>query len=151
MSSNHTEHYSLSQWEAEDKVLRTDFNEDNEKIDAALAAHAAGLAKLTAAAPKLGNCQVFYGSYRGTGTSGQSNPNSLTFDCRPVLVFLIDFNGALICLLRGNTNAAGTNSYASSVRATWGSNTVSWYGRDYVSQMNSQGDTYNWVALCKKD
>ena len=31
MPTNHTEHYSLSQWEAEDKVLRTDFNEDNAK------------------------------------------------------------------------------------------------------------------------
>ena len=36
MSSNHTPNYNLSQWEAEDKVLRTDFNADNAKIDAGL-------------------------------------------------------------------------------------------------------------------
>ena len=35
-----TEHYQLSQWEATDQVKRTDFNEDNAKLDAALAAKA---------------------------------------------------------------------------------------------------------------
>ena len=42
MASNHTTNYQLCQWEAADKVLRTDFNQDNAKIDAALAAIAAG-------------------------------------------------------------------------------------------------------------
>ena len=37
MSTNKTTHYQLNQWEAEDKVLRTEFNEDNQKIDGALA------------------------------------------------------------------------------------------------------------------
>ena len=36
MASNHTEHFSLNQWHADDQVLRTDFNEDNAKIDSAL-------------------------------------------------------------------------------------------------------------------
>ena len=36
MSTNHTTNYNLCQWEATDQVLRTDFNEDNAKIDAAL-------------------------------------------------------------------------------------------------------------------
>ncbi|WP_298025316.1 hypothetical protein [uncultured Dysosmobacter sp.] len=36
MASNHTQHYSLSQWQATDEVVRTDFNADNAKIDAAL-------------------------------------------------------------------------------------------------------------------
>ena len=31
-----TSNYQLNQWEAEDDFLRTDFNEDNAKIDAAL-------------------------------------------------------------------------------------------------------------------
>ena len=38
MASNYTENYGLCQWEATDGVLRTDFNEDNEKIDDALKA-----------------------------------------------------------------------------------------------------------------
>lgn len=33
----YTENYHLNQWDATDRVLRTDFNSDNQKIDAALA------------------------------------------------------------------------------------------------------------------
>ncbi|RHR10488.1 hypothetical protein DWX58_03570 [Pseudoflavonifractor sp. AF19-9AC] len=37
MASGQTSNYGLNQWAAEDKVIRTEFNEDNAKIDAALA------------------------------------------------------------------------------------------------------------------
>ena len=33
---NYTKNYHLNQWEPSDRVLRTDFNEDNRKIDEAL-------------------------------------------------------------------------------------------------------------------
>jgi len=36
MPSNFTSNYNLNQWEPDDRVLRTDFNADNTKIDAAL-------------------------------------------------------------------------------------------------------------------
>ena len=36
MATNHTTNYQLCQWEAADQVLRADFNEDNQKIDAAM-------------------------------------------------------------------------------------------------------------------
>ena len=36
MASNYTQNYGLCQWEATDQVLRTDFNQDNQKIDAAI-------------------------------------------------------------------------------------------------------------------
>ena len=48
MASNYTGNYNLCQWEATDAVLRTDFNEDNAKVDAALgtlAEQAAGKAE----------------------------------------------------------------------------------------------------------
>lgn len=48
MASNHTQHYGLCQWEATDAVLRTDFNEDNQKIDAALKNQAGSISDLTA-------------------------------------------------------------------------------------------------------
>ena len=38
MPANHTPNYNLNQWEPEDRVLRTDFNADNAKIDAAVQA-----------------------------------------------------------------------------------------------------------------
>jgi len=40
MASNYTSNYGLCQWQASDKVLRTEFNADNAKIDAALAGKA---------------------------------------------------------------------------------------------------------------
>lgn len=36
MASNYTNDFQLCQWEADDKVLRDDFNADNAKIEAAL-------------------------------------------------------------------------------------------------------------------
>ena len=38
---DYTQNYQLNQWEATDRVLREDFNSDNAKIDAAIAAAAA--------------------------------------------------------------------------------------------------------------
>ena len=37
MATNQTANYQLNQWEPTDQVLRTDFNADNAKLDAALA------------------------------------------------------------------------------------------------------------------
>ena len=74
MASNHTTNYQLCQWEATDKVSRTDFNEDNQKIDAAIASR--------------GNCKIKMGSYVGTGTAGTDFPVTLEFDIYPILVIL---------------------------------------------------------------
>ena len=87
MASNQTTNYGLNQWEATDQVLRTDFNADNAKIDAALK----GLADkdtelgeaLTSQATELskrGNCQLYYTSYVGTGTG----KTQLTFPAKPL-------------------------------------------------------------------
>lgn len=48
MASNCTENYGLCQWEATDAVLRTDFNEDNQKIDTELKTQAGNISDLTA-------------------------------------------------------------------------------------------------------
>ena len=44
----HTTNYNLNQWEAGDRVTRADFNADNAKIDAALAAAASGGCRVVA-------------------------------------------------------------------------------------------------------
>ena len=41
---NQTNNYQLCQWDGEDRILRTDFNADNAKIDAAIADNAAAIA-----------------------------------------------------------------------------------------------------------
>ena len=47
MASNQTANYGLCQWEATDAVLRTDFNADNAKIDAALKSQAGSISSLS--------------------------------------------------------------------------------------------------------
>ena len=93
MASNHTTNYQLCQWEAADKVLRTDFNEDNQKIDAAMKANAdalagkadsSALAEIAASIPK-----VAVGTYSGDGAA--SRTISLPFT--PKAVFLCDQAG----------------------------------------------------------
>ena len=94
---NRTANYNLCQFEAGDQVQRTDFNEDNAKIDAAIAAEASArqsgdsslsgqlsslsstvsgkasqssLNTLKNQVAKLGNCQIHCFTYTGTGSSG---------------------------------------------------------------------------------
>ena len=46
---NKTSNYQLCQWDGSDRILRTDFNEDNAKIDAALKSHANSIATINSA------------------------------------------------------------------------------------------------------
>jgi len=46
MPSNYTPNYQLNQWEPDDRVLRTDFNADNLKIEAALTALSGKLGRM---------------------------------------------------------------------------------------------------------
>lgn len=75
MSTNHTENYNLCQWEATDQVLRSDFNQDNAKIDAALAELSAGALKMK------------YGYYWGTGTAS----HTLELPFRPKFMWIQEF------------------------------------------------------------
>ena len=68
-----TQHYQLNQWEPEDDFLRTDFNGDNAKIDAALA----------------GKAELVVGSY--DGNEGKDRLISLGFT--PKAVFIITDEG----------------------------------------------------------
>lgn len=47
MATNHTANFSLSQWEADDPFIRTDFNADNARIDGVLHALDSGKAPKT--------------------------------------------------------------------------------------------------------
>jgi len=93
MSANYTENYNLCQWEPSDPVLRTDFNEDNAKLDAALASIAgvAGAAKAQAQAitdaayTKTDYPPLTGGTYVGNGKNSQAI--TLGFRPRVVIVF----------------------------------------------------------------
>ena len=49
VASNYTTNYQLNQWEAGDQVLRTEFNQDNQKIDGALKSNAEAIAAVVEA------------------------------------------------------------------------------------------------------
>ena len=80
--ANYTEHYQLHQWEPTDDFLRTDFNEDFAKIDAALG-EKAGVEELAEVQALAGSkCRVVTGSYTGSGTSERT----ITLGFRPKVV-----------------------------------------------------------------
>lgn len=57
-----TQKYQLSQWEKTDRIMMEDFNGDNAKVEAALAA--------LAAADSRTSSRFYTGSYVGTGGTG---------------------------------------------------------------------------------
>ena len=90
--ASYTANYQLHQWEPADFFLRTDFNADFAKLDAALAGKA-GLADL---AEKLG---AVTGSYTGDGSAGRT----ISLGFAPIAVFLREDedSGAILAVQNG--------------------------------------------------
>ena len=164
----HTTNYQLSQWESTDRILMADFNGDNAKIDAALAAHDAALASkadaadvtaLTQTVAGKGNCQITYGTYTGNGNYGSQHPNTLTFPFEPKLVIIQNITGAatdgtssstfgmaMMVLVRPVAGFTFVNGdFTNTVR--WSGNTISWWGETVGFQLNGSGNTYLYAAL----
>ena len=168
MSTNRTSNYNLNQWVNSDRVLMSEFNADNAKIDAALKAQdtaiagkasASALSALqstvsqhTAALAGKGNCQIYVTSYTGSGKCGSADPNRLTFSKKPMVIFVCG-NTSVMTLIQGmgTSWAANSTSAGSAVSVTWSGNTVSWYGDQAYSQMSSNGQTYRVLALLQAD
>ena len=122
---NHTTNYALNQWSRTDQVRMDDFNADNAKLDAALAAQAGTLAAHTEALSKLGNCRVHLTSYMGTGVNKyDSNGIAKPEDCPqiplpgvPTLLFVFgrtcimyytsEFTGSASLLVNGKDAITG--------------------------------------------
>lgn len=94
------------------------------------------------------------GSYTGTGTRGESNPTSLTFDFAPQAI-------AIVCntlygqvagtfLVRGQTMSCGIGYDDTGspfyMHITWDGNTVSWWANDETKQLNAANTTYRYIA-----
>ncbi|WP_154038803.1 hypothetical protein [uncultured Intestinimonas sp.] len=155
MASNHTEHFSLNQWLPDDQVKRTDFNEDNAKLDAALDALSGGLAekagqaaldalaaevekKATTAALEAVRAampKIAVGTYTGTGTYGDSKPCTLdlthALGREPQLVLVrrqTDPGGRTKCLtlIRG---AAAADCYNAHDILVDTENLITWTGK----------------------
>ena len=142
----HTEYYQLSLWEQDDRILREDFNADNAKIDAALAA--------------CGNCKIATGSYVGTGQYGSTHKNTLTFDFAPKLVIAARASTGLasygyqgywshsfIWTPGMNYVNVGTGS-VDECPVTVAGNTFTWYSTESAAhQLNTANNTYFYIAL----
>ena len=138
---NQTTNYQLSQWESTDRILMSDFNGDNTKIDAALKA-------LDDELNTKGNCQIWTTSYVGNGNYG-STQSSLTFDKKPLLV-LCYRQQHVWPFYRGNICDRHRNG-VSYISSSWDENTLSWFAGDEDRQLNASGTTYIVIALLTND
>ena len=157
-----TTKYQFKLIEGTDDFSPTPLNDNMEAVESQLSALETSLAGL---ADNLGtaghNCRIATGSYVGTGTYGQSSPNSLTFPFPPLFVLICTGgdptypnygNSYSDCfLLRPLTTCVSTgNSCRNTV--TWSGNTVSWYVQpdqtnEHIGQNNTSGYTYRYIAF----
>ena len=162
MASNYTENYGLCQWEATDQVLRTEFNEDNTKIDAVLQNLHEKNSGLEDLVQKCGNCQIYMTTYTGNGGSGQNSPNTLTFPNAPVLVLISGGQAnswgfiaqkTAILIPSGHFTAFEVSN-SRTCPTTWSADkkTVSWFAINSTAdnQFNLADVTYTVVALLDK-
>lgn len=94
MASNYTKNYGLCQWEATDQVRREEFNQDNQKVDEALA----GKAELSNVEDLSGRVETLeaqphwiVGTYTGNGEPSQI----ISLGKKPSAVFALQSNGYL--------------------------------------------------------
>ena len=105
------------------------------------------------AIPAVPAVKIETGSYVGTGTYGQSNPNTLTFPFEPKVVFVCqhgEASGTLIPMMNPNTISIGIRHGISgyvSLTVSWGDKSVSWYGESHYNQFNYNGYQYDYVAI----
>lgn len=157
---NQTSNYQLNQWDPEDRILRTDFNEDNAKLDAALkgnadaisseaSARSSAVSSLTNLIGQRGNCKMEIRTYIGTGQDGETHPCSQTFSRKPAVIFITGDEYLGICLRNGTTIWNLYSKYANICYCSWSADgkTVSWYAFDADVQLNTSGMTYTLVAL----
>ena len=94
------------------------------------------------------------GSYLGTGTYGQSNPNTINFSLNPQMVVIIDTTTFAVSVIMVNPCTVATKSNTSSsgmdLHVTWGANSVSWYSDNSPSankQINVSNNRYYYIAI----
>ena len=149
-----TANYKLNQWELTDRVKMEDFNADNQRVEAALTSQSAMLAEHAAQLAKRGNCRIVWGSYTGSGTFGADNPNTLSFEAKPLLLAIMPSTNSGssahgFLAVRGSTFTYTHPEYFNSInQVTWTNRGAAWYcaaNADY--QFNSGGMVFYYVAL----
>ena len=90
-------------------------------------------------------CQIYAGSYTGTGTYGSGSKNVLTLPFKPLVVFVTSGSaGTTIPMVRPGTGAMNGNA---ALTVTWAETGVSWYSANAANQLNTAGTTYHYFAI----
>ena len=158
---NQTPNYALPSWEATDRILMEDFNDMTEKLDEALKEHDDALAALEEGLTGKGNCRIVFGSYTGNGGYGSGSPCTLTFDGKPIFVFVFPkeregSHDIHLKLLRNVPYAISLDANSGYVVGVeWTDNSVKWYSISAVNsgemQLNTSGAQYSYVALLESN
>ena len=100
--------------------------------------------------------KIVTGSYVGTGTYGEDNPNTLTFDFEPKVVMISRSDGSDshggILFIHGQLQYSqwgtyGGSAYGLSGEIEWEGNSVSWYSDKLSGQFNLANITYFFAAI----
>ena len=152
MASNYTTNYQLNQWEAGDQVLRTEFNQDNQKIDAALKGLAdqnselgETLAAQAEAIAKLGNCKIQFITYAGSG----SGSRLFSFSGKPLFVAVVGGGYSLTAIQGISQLVCVGRGTVESHTAIWSGNSVTFSNSSNLPHYicNLSGQLYGLVAL----
>ena len=139
-----TNTYQLNLVESTDTFSPQPINENTEAIDALFKTQQLSIEACA---------KMAVGSYTGTGTSGAAAPNTLTFGFTPKVLLVLastaglwnEYQSSMLLIHPMTTGVTGSQT-GSRVTITWGENFVSWYGSDYIFQMNSER-TYYYFAI----
>ena len=158
MATNYTTNYGLCQWEPEDNFLREEFNQDNAKIDEALAAKAdsadmnSQVAALEARISTLeSRVDVESGTYTGDGAA--SKYISLSFQPRAVLVEHRNGVRHDSGLMAAEGGLAVTGSDLKSTTSSWDINALRISGSGFYvsgelgSNLNTASQVYHYLAF----
>ena len=146
-----TPNLGLHTWAAEDPVDVTEVNENFTLLDQNCTTLSQSISSLTTAVGSGGHsCRIASGSYTGNGQYGASHPNTISFDFRPMVVFLRssdDQNSQLTTVfLRGSTVCNSPDEYL--LQMTWSNSSISWYNANAASyQCNQNGQHYQYIVL----
>lgn len=95
--------------------------------------------------------RIITGTYAGTGTFGQSTPNTIPVPFKPYLAFIgdtADNTVATVCMIRGRLSVVTRLSNPLRViTPTWSDTALSWYGATAEGQMNVTGRNYTYVII----
>lgn len=93
--------------------------------------------------------RIVTGSYVGTGKYGISNPNTLEFDKRPKIVFIVSESAGFSSpLVYGQGGYGYYPNVFSDLNATWGDKSISWYSdANEYNQLNGRNIPYSYLAI----